>query len=129
MVDFNNESTISIPAADINRVLYIQRHDYVIDALEGYNKLVSDRSRPPISVVKSRVYALWLTVKAWYESNCNKAQVELLKTKVDSNDFKDLEEAFCIIDRFLYDNNLLRLDLKRKYDTTNADEEDRINGL
>lgn len=128
MVEFNNEAILSADKFHINNVLSIQRHAYVIDALEKYERLKFQNANSPAHIVKSAIYSLYRQVR----SNLRKVNIEeakkiesLLKTK----EFDNFLEAWEMIDDWLFDSGATQFVRIKDYDPTDPLAEDEAFGL
>lgn len=129
MVDFNNDATIATPAADVVRILILQRRDYYIEATEAYEKLAIMNATADISVVKARVRALYRELYAALKRTMSQEDFRILNTRIQSTEFKDIDAAYEQMAEWLDKTNLIRIDTKRQYDTTIVTEEDAEKGL
>lgn len=53
-MDFNNETTVGIPAADVERISILQRRYDMIEALEDYKKKRLNGVGVTLSIVRAR---------------------------------------------------------------------------
>lgn len=128
MVDFNNEAILSADKFHVNNMLSIQRHAFVIDALESYEKLKFANANAPNNVVKSAIYSLYRQVR----SNFNKVSPDKSKqvTKLlESSEFKKYIEAFYLIDDWLFESGATQFVRIKDYDVTDPLAEDEAFGL
>lgn len=129
MVDYNNEATIGTPASDIIRVAILERRSYFIDALEAYHKIKSQGIETNTSILKSRLLALFLELQPAIERHKATEHYEQLIDRIRSNEYEDLYEAFLVINRWLDQTKLIRIDNIQTYDRTRVEEENKISGL
>ena len=122
MVDFNNESTITVPAGDIIRVLILQRRNDFIEAVEHYKKL-EDTDAGDIFVLRARLHSFFLELDAMLKKRLDKQDYDDLKDKIESDSFEKLIRAFDIINHLLYDIELTKIDNRPNYDTTRVKNE------
>lgn len=131
MVDFNSETTVGTPAANVQRILILESRQYAIDSIEAYYKVQTQtRLATDISIAKSRLIALFLQIRAALErSNGEKEHIEIYEKLLNIRSIEDVLGAFRVLDDFLDKKRIIRVDLKREYDPTNVEEEAGSFGL
>lgn len=129
MVDFDNESTITTAPKEIIKILLLERRKYLIDAMEFTWKKKTAKIKPDLSLLSSRLvavfYELYNTLSSFYDT----ATFTALKADVFSGDLVRMEDAFVKIDKWYYDKQLTKIDNIKKYDTTNVEEENGAKGI
>lgn len=125
MVDFNNETTVSTPAGDVVKILILQRRNDLIESIEAYNKARNSGVLADTSIVKARLLSLFFEVQPALERNKNDGDLEEINLLVLSDDYKDLVRGFLIINRWLDETKLIRIDTKKQYDRRIAEEENK----
>lgn len=129
MVDFNNETTVSTPAVDIVRVLILQRRADLMEALEDYLKKDSLGYSQSINIVKARLYTLFLEVSGMLK---RRAPEDYARLEVGIRGLDDVEDIIKIILEF---NNILdsvgltKIDTRKKFDSSIAENENMDKGL
>lgn len=127
MVDFNNETTISIAAIDIERVSILQRRYDVIEALEDYKKKRYGGAGAPLSYVRARLLSLFIELQAFLKRKLSEKEYgELQNTCFNSKDEMELVEALFTINEILDSVRLIRVDTQKTYDGTNVEEENKM---
>lgn len=136
MVDFNADATVSASAIDILRILILQRRNDVIDSLEAFNRIGSHSTQPDTSVIKARLLSMFMEIQAMLKRKLTeinkitgKTKYEDLREKVSSDNYDLLLESFIIMNEFLDENRLTRIDTKQVYDSTRVNSEDQEKGL
>jgi len=130
MVDFNNETTITRPAVDIERVLVLQRRHDCIEAYEGYQKTILSGADTGDYTFRSRVLSLFIELKAslkrhYPEGDKDKISFVELETWIRKGEEDELFNAFDLINDFLDVIKLTRLDTHKVYDSTRVEVENR----
>jgi len=130
MVDFNNETTITRPAVDIERVLVLQRRHDCIEAYEGYQKAILSGADTGDYTFRSRVLSLFIELKAslkrhYPEGDKDKISFVELETWIRKGEEDELFNAFDLINDFLDVIKLTRLDTHKVYDSTRVEVENR----
>jgi len=134
MVDFNNESTVGTPSANLVKILILQARANALDSLEKYNKQYSSGIQADQGILKSRLCSWLLEHSAYIErTEKNIEEYNKIKGYIFFNE-KDLTpEQIQKIVEFL--NNicdsikLTRIDLKKAYDRTMVEEDNKNNDL
>ena len=129
MVDFNNEATISTPAADIVRVLILQRRADLFEALEDYKKKENMGQSPNTSVVKARLFSWFLERQPRLKEKLKEKEYNKIKELINSDKIEEILEAIYILNEELDGIKLTRIDVKKIYDSTRADVENKEKGL
>lgn len=130
MVDFNNETTITTDRSKIVTVIILQRHSFVIDALESYNKFRFSQgnvANPHKATVMSAILSLWLQLRAnVYESGINHEDKPLgvvIDALLQKPEFKDFYRGWLLIDEFVCGANLTRFYYSKSYSPRNTFDE------
>ena len=116
MVDFNSDNTITTAPNHILKILILQRRNDVIEALEVYHKNKFQGGNPYTYEVKSRIKSLYYEIRAVLERTLKKEELEKLRKLIDSNEEKELLNAFEQIDDLLDRKKLTRIDSIVEYD-------------
>lgn len=114
MVDFNNETTVATPAIDVKRILVLQARNFLIEALEAYRKSKLGGVVTDTNIISSRLYTLFLEIRSGIRRHLSEEDYEELALLVKENDELSIEIAFDIIDKWLDDIGLTRIDIKPK---------------
>ena len=125
MVDFNNENTITTPAGDVVKILILQRRNDFIEALEAYRKQQNSGVSSDIYIVQARLYSFFLELSASLYRTMKPEDFEELKLLLESKIYEDLIRGFNIINMWLDEKKLIRLDTKNQYDRRRAEEENK----
>lgn len=130
MVNFNSDSTVSTPAADIIRILILQRRNDLIEAMESYYKIAEQGSDVDIFVIKARLKSFYWEIEAALSRNLSDEEFDKMKEKVFSaKDIKTIEEVYEFINEFLDKMRLIRIDTRQQYDSIRVTQEDEAHGL
>ena len=127
MVDFNNETTISRPADEIVKILILERRQHVFDMLEFHDKKSGVGVDVDIAIVRSRVWALFLQIRATYKRH-KPDEYKRLYALCRGRKIEELIRAVEDIDDFLDDLQLTRFDNKVKLGG-NIIERNRAHGV
>jgi len=135
MVNFNNETTVSSPAANIIKLLVIEARYNSFLAFEEYNNKISSSVNYNQGRVRARLGTWFLEHQAYLERTFTKAEdiaeIEEVKRDLFFNK-KDLEYSR-ILEIIVFLNNVIdklkitKLDTKLQYDTTNIEEDNKHN--
>lgn len=130
MVDFNNDATVGTPAVDVERISILQRRYDLIEAIEYYRKKRLDGAAFPISVVRSRLFSLFLEVQACLKRRLKPEDYNnLFSICYDSKEELELLDAVYKINEVLDELRLTRIDTQKVYDSTDTEAENKIKGF
>ena len=134
MVDFNASETVGTPSANLVKILILQARANALESLEQYNRQSSDGVQASQSTLKSRLGS-WLLEHAPYMKRTHK-DLELFREMERLVFFNDrdltMDQIKLIVNYLneICDNiKLTRIDLKRAYDRTNIEEDNKENDL
>ena len=128
MVDFNNEATMTTPAGDVVKLCIIEKWYNLIEALEAYDKSTSSGVASDFYIVKSRLMSLFRVLSPTLLRGGKKAEYEEVILLSKSNKYDDIIRAFMVLNKFLDDIRLTRIDNKPIYDRTRVEDENTIHG-
>jgi len=135
MVNFNNENTVSTPAANIVKLLLIEARYNSFLALEEYNSKISGSVNYNQGRVRARLGTWFLEHQAYLDRTFTKVEditeIEAVKRDLFFNK-KDLEYSR-ILEIVVFLNNVIdklkitKLDTKHQYDTTDIEADNKEN--
>lgn len=128
MVNFNNDTTVGTPAVDVVRILILQRRSDVIEALEQYNKMEYKCLDPDLSVVRARLYSLFIELQAGLKRRLKPDIYSKLEQDIYSPEKNKILEALVFINGYLDDIRLIRLDNKPHVDGTSWEDVNKAYG-
>lgn len=130
MVDFNNDTTIGTPAADVVKILLLEKRNNLIEALEVYKKFDNRDVQADLSIVRARLLSLFLDVQAAFKRRIEPGEYEKIKIRVlQSKEEEEILEVIYLFNEYLDDIRLTRIDNKKTYDPTEVGNEDKIKGF
>jgi len=130
MVNFNNESTITTAPQDIVKIMILERRKYVCDAMEHYFKQEGNGISPSLSLVRSRMIALFYEIQASLKRDKDKNEYEEIKKQIfESKDIEELQTSLGELNKWFDDKRLTRIDTIKNYDSTNVETENREKGV
>lgn len=143
MVDYNNENTLATPSIDINRVQILERRAYVISALEQYYKNVMCGVKANDQELRSKIASLFWELQETLYRKFNKitdkqddnnimTYKDMINVIIPSFRKKPIEEYLQVwkqINILLGEINLTRIDTRKDYDSTNLEEENRVQNI
>jgi hypothetical protein len=135
MVDFDNDTTITTPAADVTRIIILQRRYDTIESLEAYLKQKYSGAKPDTHIIRARAHTLYIEILDMLIRILGKEEAErieeLITTEYDL--IEDQERALFTATRMIYKAldhiRLTRIDLKKDIDTTRVILEDEEKGI
>lgn len=144
MVDFNNEGTVGTPPGDLLKIIALQKRDYFLDALEQYKKVeYKGQTEAEQNIVCARMLNLFLELQAALYRTMKGQRVKAMKDgkAVDVDRYDHLERlaysktvddvlsAYYIINGWLDEKKLTRLDTRQDYDASRVERENRVKDL
>lgn len=131
MVDFNSDTTVSTPAADIQRIVVLERRYNVMEVIESYVKIKDSGADtgPELALIRSRLLSFYLELRDLCKRQLSPEDFDTLKTQCTSSKYKDLLDGYMTLNSMLDSIKLTRLDTKKKYDSTNVEEENKEKNL
>lgn len=135
MVNFNNETTVSTPAANLIKLLLIEARYNTFLAIETYNNKISNGVNSDQALVKSRLGIWYLEHQAYLDRVFNKQDdVTFLKAvKKDlffnkkSLSYDRLIEIIEFLNNVMDKLRITKLDTKQQYDTTDIEADNLAN--
>jgi len=129
MVDFNNDTTITTPASEIVKILILQRRNDFIEANEVYLREKYSGIETPDHIIRARLMSLFLEIQAALKRNKKKDDYDEITALIQSDDYKDLLKAYTILNTWLDESRLIRIDTRQQYDRTIAENENESYNL
>jgi len=134
MVDFNNEATVGTPSANVVKILILQARANALESLEYYNKQMSDGVQANQSTLKARLGSWYLEHSPYIKRTEKDLEQSKEIYKLIFFNQKELTatEIQTIVNYLneICDNiKLTRIDLKRAYDRTLIEEDNKENDL
>jgi hypothetical protein len=126
MVDFNADATITTPAADVIKILILQRRNDFIEASESYLKAEFSGTSTEIDILKARLYSLFYELQAALKRHYKPTEYEKIIKNIRSDDYENIMKAFFKINEWLDYMKLIRVDTKQRYDSTRVEKENTI---
>jgi len=123
MVDFDNETTIGTPAVDIVRVLILQRRADVFEAWELYNKEKYANQQTDISIVRARLFSLFLELQGGLKRRLNPKEYTALVKDLEDTKEEAVLKTILTLNEYLDSLNLTKIDTKKKYDKSRVEKE------
>ena len=121
-IDFNSD-TVTRSAADIIRVLILQKREAFIDAVEAYNKLKRNGTRPPLGVMKARLNSLCIETREMIRRHRKIKDGEPfdLEKEIDGEDYDSIMKLFYEVNQILDRKGLINIE-REYYDGSIAEE-------
>jgi hypothetical protein len=130
MVNFNSDSTVSAPAADIMRILILQRRNDLLEAMESFYKVQDHGAEAEVFVVKARLKTFFWEVQAAIKRNSKEDEYTILETAVlTAQDITTIEDLYKKLNEYLDKLRLIRIDTRSQYDSLRVTQEDEAHGL
>jgi len=135
MVDFNNETTVTVPPSDLVKIAILQRRYDLLEAYEDYKKNKLRGANITLSIVKARLITFFLEVQACFRRRLHDKKnepniYEKIKTLCFNNDIIEEEvlEAIFLINEELDNMKLIVPDTAKSYDSRRVEVENKEKG-
>lgn len=131
MVDFDNDTTVGMPAIDIQRVVILERRYNLFEALEKFNRARMIGAEGDLSIVRSRLFSLFIEIDALLNRHMPAMEFKELKSKVSASESTEeaMLEAIYKINELLDKVQLTKIDTRIRYDSRRAEVENEAKGL
>lgn len=131
MVNFDDSSTISTPAYEVEKITILQRRYDLLESVEYYEKLLFSGAgnNSSLSLVRSRLRTLFRQLKPVIKRKITPTEFNILSNKLNSNKEADIfycvDELIEIIDKL----KITRIDNMKDLDTTQWEEMNKSKGI
>lgn len=123
MVDFNNETTVTKTADEIEKLCILERRYNLIEAFEDYLKKNYSGFDTETNIIRARLVSLYLNSSEIIKRNTEEKKLKELKTKIfKSTEADDLLEAISTINEILDKIKLTKVDYIKEYDETDIEQ-------
>lgn len=137
MVDFNNEVTVGTPSANVVKILVLQARSNVFEALENYNKKLSQGIEADSSIVKARTGTWFLEHHAYLKRSKTKAgdkklyedYYELLFDEDKNPSFKEILQIIDYLNDVADTLRITLIDTKKQYDRSKIELDNEANEI
>ncbi|GAJ07916.1 unnamed protein product [marine sediment metagenome] len=134
MVDFNNDSTVGVPATDVQRISILQRRYELIESLEDYKKKKFANTNCGMGLLRARLISLFVELQAtlkrrWNNKNDKDKYDKIKKACFESTEEEKIIESIFIINEELDEMRLTRIDTQKKYDGGDVEAENKEKGF
>jgi len=135
MVNFNNDNTVSTPAANIVKLLIIEARYNSFLAIEEYNNKISCGVSFNQAKVRARLGTWFLEHQAYLDRTFTeeKDKQDIINIKKDlffhkgDIDYDRLLEIIVYLNDLIDKLKITKLDTKKQYDTTDIEEDNKAN--
>jgi len=136
MVNFENETTVSTPAGDIVKILWLQKREDLHNELEKYNKLKALSTEPEQAVLKSKIGSLLIELLPYLErkqttpeqKEKRESQIKKIFFNEDELEPSEILDIVLEINKILDELRVTRIDTRVRYDRSNVEEDNRRQG-
>lgn len=105
------------------------KRDEAIESLKKYNEFRLLKTKPPSNILISRIRALYFCVRASIERNYNKKEFKIFEELYSSSEVKDNINLFYLVEKYLDELQVTKVDIYYNHDKTNAEAENVRKGL
>jgi len=130
MVDFNDGMTVTMPPANLYKILIFQQRNNTLDAQEWFLKQRLKGANVPIADIVASSKRYFMELYALLKRRMKKEEFEALKKGLTNPDsFEELNEALCRLEDEVYELGLTRIDTRKVYDKNIVEVENIMKGL
>lgn len=127
MVDFNNDTTVTVAPAELIKIIILQRRHDFIEAQEHYFKFLSEDVETPVSLemVLSRLRSFYIEIKGIVKRHWKEKETNDFETIFDRRKQLDIDaiiEKFMTLNDVLDEIGLLKIDNRRLYDERRVEQ-------
>jgi len=117
MVDFNNETTVGVPAKDVMKIYLLQSKAYVEDCWREYKIIDYNGGNPSLARTKAGLEQLYLIMEPMIERHWLKEwyiKKEEIVEKIDSANKNQLFNLIILFNKLLDKLLITKLDTKKQ---------------
>lgn len=135
MVNFNSDGAFTTNKGHILELVILGRRDELLNAFQLWNEsYVSNSSREELhrSKLRAVLFSLFLEIERPLFRKLSSSDYTLIHDTLTARDMlsaSDLVKIYMLINTALDDLNLIKIDNKRSYDSTNVEVENFEKGL
>ena len=128
MVNFENETTITVPATDIVKYGTLNRLWNLQEAWEQYMIDLSHGTSNSKKYVVARTFSMFLNIRSMIARKFTPEEYNIIETQCKSSDIEELYKAYVRITNILDDMGLTKIDTKKSYDLTSLSQANKYKG-
>ena len=131
MVNFENDAIVNVPAKKLVTLIYLQRSEWLQDAWEQYYIQLSSNIDEAQSkgIVKARLISLFKRLRPVLIASLKEDAFRELDGLIRSDDVLSWETATDMLEDFLYNKNITKIDMSKPYDPSDIEAENKMYGL
>ena len=129
MTIYSGEQTTAVSPQDLIKVVIIQRKEDFIEALESYNLYISKGADPNTHVIKARLISLFLCVQPAMKRTYTDYDHVHKVINWDLRNITEIQDCFNHINTWLDFIEITRIDNKKRYNSLNAEDENKAKGI
>jgi len=146
---YDDAKTVATAPHDLLKIIILERRKFFIDAMERYNKnkFGSRNSAPDLARMRAEMGSLFFELQAALKRDLGDKKLSeykghgvdeddkamsvyvWLKQHVEGKSAKNMTAAYYFLNEWLDDKKFIRIDTKRQYDSTRAENENRMKSL
>lgn len=131
MVDWNNETTVGIPALDVMRIYLLEKKADCEEAWRWFRDKDFEDVEQSLAKVKSRLEVWYFVmepmIQRHWKGNWNNTKIDIkdIEKQIENGETKDIRNIIKAFNSLLDYLKITRLDNKRTYDSSNIEEENK----
>jgi len=122
---------LSVPPADMLKVLILEKREAVLDAFESYNRLSYQNIEAETYEIKSRLITLFYELQGSLIKDMKDTKYIELRDEIlgDSSDIKSLKDVFIQLSEWLYSKRVTQFDNRKDRHPKSVEEANKYDGF
>lgn len=129
MVDFNAEATTSTPIPNLIKIVILEKRYNLFEAVEKYLGRHYQNIEVETYEIKARLNLLFFELQALFKRKLSVEEYDKLIEDLVKDDFETIQKTIFLINHYLDEWNVIKIDTRKKYDSTDIETENREKNL
>jgi len=128
--EYNEDMTTATSAGDLLKLLLLQKREDVMKHLGNYyGHEARGNEAGRTHDLSGSIKILFLEIEPMMKKTLDEGNYEAIRDMTFSDDIESQIASFRVVNQFLYDKNLLKIDTKQWYDKRRAESANKNAGL
>lgn len=129
MVDFNAEATTSTPIPNLIKIVILEKRYNLFEAVEKYLGRHYQNIEVETYEIKARLNLLFFELQAIFKRKLDESIYNKLIEDLGKDDFETIQNTIFLINHYLDEWNVIKIDTRKKYDSTDIETENKEKNL
>jgi hypothetical protein len=129
MVDFNAEATTSTPIPNLIKIVILEKRYNLFEAVEKYLGRHYQNIEVETYEIKARLNLLFFELQALFKRKLSDEEYNKLIEDLQKDDFETIKKTIFLINHYLDEWNVIKIDTRKKYDSTDIETENKEKNL